>query len=192
MVAGGYLEGTLEDGKFTFHDVMLPGDAKTVIFTAYAFNAERIKSATASLEYVPKSPAASGTVKRRAFLAQIGVNHYAAEGCELNFSVNDATRMSAALRERMVARGLAVESVVLTSDKGSDAMGAAKEAIHKRLAAIAANATPDDVFFLSFSGHGYSAADGQFYLLPSDTKGSCQGVTEAMLQTAISADELAE
>jgi WD40 repeat protein len=192
MVAGGYLEGALKDGEFTFRDVMLPSGAKTVTFTAYAFNSERIKSATASLEYAPKPVVGASAVQRRAFLVQIGVNHYAAEGCELNFSVNDAEKMSAALSERMKAQGLVVEPVVMTSEKGADAMGAAKEAIRRQLAAIAAQATPDDVFFLSFSGHGYSAADGEFYLLPSDVKGSCHGVTEGMLKSAISADELAE
>jgi hypothetical protein len=192
MVAGGYLEGALKDGEFTFRDVMLPSGAKTVTFTAYAFNSERIKSATASLEYAPKPAVVAEAVQRRAFLVQIGVNHYAAEGCELNFSVNDATRMSAVLSESMKAQGLTVEPVVMASEKGGDASGAAKEAIRRQLAAIAAKATPDDVFFLSFSGHGYSAADGQFYILPSDVKGSCHGVTEALLRSAISADELAE
>jgi len=55
----GYREGALNDGDFTFSDVQLPTAAKTVTFTAYAFNSERIKSTTAQKEYAyePGPPA---------------------------------------------------------------------------------------------------------------------------------------
>ena len=50
-----------------------------------------------------------------------------------------------------------------------------------RSSEFATVATPDDVFFLSFSGHGYGDKNGQFYILPSDVQGSCEGVDDAML-----------
>ena len=191
MVADGYRKDELKDGDFVFRDVMLKSDAKKVTFTAYAFNSERIKSATASYEYEVKTPA-SAAVKRRAFLLQVGVNHTAARGCELKYSVNDAETMSAALSERLRAEGFEVEAVKLESVAGSDANGAAKDLIRAKLAEIAAKATPDDAFFMSFSGHGYSTAGGAFYVLPSSLEGDCTRVDDAMLKTAISADELAD
>jgi WD40 repeat protein/uncharacterized caspase-like protein len=191
-VNGGYIEGALRDCNYTFHDVLLKSDGKNVTFTAYAFNSERIKSATASLEYEPKAAAPKSEVKPRAFLLQIGVNHYAASRCELSYSVNDAEKMSAELTERLVRQGYDVEAAKLESAAGGDAAPAGKETIRQQLAAIARQATPDDVFFMSFSGHGYSAEGGEFYILPSDVQGSCRAVDDALLKTAISADELAD
>jgi uncharacterized caspase-like protein len=134
---------------------------------------------------VPGPPA-----KPRAYLLQIGVNHYQATGCELHGSANDAEILSEILAERLTARGLDVKAVRLVSTVTQS--GATKQSIRDALKEIAAAATPDDVFFLSFSGHGYGDKDGQFYILPSDIQGSCQGVDDAMLKSAISADELAE
>ena len=187
-VTGGYVEGALKDCDYTFHDVPLKSGATKISFTAYAFNSERIKSATASLDY---EPAPRPTVKPRAYLLQIGVNHYAARGCELSYSVNDAEKMSAELSERLAAQGYDVQPVKLESVMGGSTLAAGKQAIRDHLAAIAAQATPDDVFFMSFSGHGYSAEGGEFYILPSDIQGSCREVNKGLLKSAISADELA-
>jgi WD40 repeat protein len=191
MVAGGYLEGKLVDKDYVFRDVMLKSDAKKVTFTAYAFNSERIKSATASRDYEPKPPLVASVRKPHAYLLQIGVNHFAATGCDLRFSVNDAETMSAVLKQRLEARGMVVEAVVLESVKGGDAMGASKERIHAELVKIAAKATPDDAFFMSFSGHGVSS-EGMFYIMPSDIVGSCEHPRAELLKNAISADTLAE
>ena len=183
----GYLEGALKDGDFTFKDIQLPTSVKSVTFTAYAFNSMNIKSATGQKDYNYKPGAEA---KPHAYLLQIGVNHYQASGCELHGSANDAEKLSAILTERLTARGLDVKPVRLVSTDTQE--GATKQEIRNALKAIAAVATPDDVFFLSFSGHGYGNKDGQFYILPSDVQGSCQGVDDAMLKSAISADELAE
>ncbi len=183
----GFRAGTLDDGDFAFSGIQLPTTGKSVAFTAYAFNSERIKSATAQAEFAYEP---GPSAKPRAWLLQIGVNHYQASDCELHGSANDAQRLGELLADRLAARGLDVRSTLLAStDRVNDAT---KSKIHDALAAIAASATPDDVFFLSFSGHGYSNRQGQFYILPSDVKGSCQGVDEKMLQSAISADELAD
>jgi len=183
----GYREGTLNDGDFAFADVQLPTAAHSVTFTAYAFNFERIKSATAQKEYVYQPVQ---TAKPRAWLLQIGVNHYQASACDLHGSANDAEQLSKILADRLTARGLDVKPALLVStDQVNDAM---KTKIRSALASIAAAATPDDVFFLSFSGHGYSNQRGQFYILPADVQGSCAGVDKGMLRSAISAEELTE
>jgi uncharacterized caspase-like protein len=171
---------------------MLPSGAAKTTFTAYAFNSERIKSATASLDYKPPAPAVASARKPRAYLLQIGVNHAAAPGCELQYADNDAEKLSAELKQALEAQGMQVEPVVLESPAGGDAQGAAKERIRAAIAAIAAKATPDDAFFLSFSGHGYAASDGQYYMIPSDIAGTCLHVDQTLLVSAISADEMAE
>jgi WD40 repeat protein len=183
----GYREGEQKDGDFTFPDIQLPTSVKTVTFTAYAFNSMNIKSATAQKDfaYEPGPPA-----KPHAYLLQIGVNHYRASNCELHGSATDAEELSGVLTDRLTKRGLDVKPALLVSTLTEN--GATKEKIHNALQAIAAVATPDDVFFLSFSGHGYGDRDGQFYILPSDVEGSCQGVDHAMLRQAVSADELAD
>ena len=118
------------------------------------------------------------------------MNQYQATGCDLHGSINDAEGLSKLLTERLKARGLEVRPTLLIStDTVNDAT---KEKIREALAQISAEAAPDDVLFFSFSGHGYSNQLGQFYLLPADVRGSCTGVNEEMLRTAVSADELAE
>ena len=181
-----YLQGPLNDGNFRIDGVQLSRSRTKVTFSAYAFSDELIKSTTASLDYTYK-PAAKATP--RAFLLQIGENHYHAVGCELQFSANDANRMSEVLAEKLRARGLDVVAEKLTSTP--EHPGATKEDIRQALAQIAARATPDDVFLLSFSGHGYSSPDGVFYILPSSIQGSCRQVSSALLKNAISSDELA-
>jgi WD40 repeat protein len=194
LVANTPLDKLLESGDFTFNDIQLPTSAKKVTFTAYAFNhdinqSEQIKSATTppfDFNYEPGPP-----VKPRAYLLQIGVNHYQAKGCELYGSVTDADELSRVLTDRLTKRGLEVTPVKLVST--TDKSDATKQNIHDALQKIAASATPNDVFFLSFSGHGYGDnRDGQFYIFPSDVQGRCNGVDDAMLRQAISADELAE
>jgi WD40 repeat protein len=183
----GYLEGALKDDDFTFSDIQLPTSTKTATFTGYAFNSMNIKSATAQKDYnyEPGPPA-----KPRAFLLQIGVNHYQASNCELHGSVTDAEELNRVLTEKLTARGLDVKPVLLVSTLAESS--ATKEEIRNALQAIAAVATPDDVFFLSFSGHGYGDKGGEFYIFPSDVQGSCKGVDDAMLKQAISAEELTE
>lgn len=183
----GYREGALDGGDFTFSDIQLPTSARSVSFTAYAFNSERIKGVTAQKQYAyDPGPAA----KPRAWLLQIGVNHYQAGGCELHGSATDAEKLNKLLTDRLTARSLDVRSTLLVST--SQVGDATKRKIRSALAAIAAAAAPDDVFFLSFSGHGYSNRQGRFYIFPSDAQGTCQGVDDRMLQSAISADELTE
>ena len=183
----GYRKDDLKHGDFTFAGIQLPASGKSVFFTAYAFNSAEIKSSTAQKEYTLEPVPAA---KPRAWLVQIGVNHYNASGCELHGSANDAAALSNILTARLKARGLDTHAVQLVSTGSVN--HATKEDIRKSLEAIAAQATPDDALFLSFSGHGYNAPDGQFYILPSDIEGSCQGVNGQLLVNAISADELTE
>lgn len=183
----GFRKDALRDGEYIFSGIQLPSTTRKVVFTAYAFNSERIESATVSKDY---EYAPTQIAKPRAWLVQIGENHYAAQGCELHGSANDAEGLSAILSEKLKARGFDVHPLVLTSTDKAD--HARRADIRQALAAIASQATPDDAFFLSFSGHGYGDANGTYYILPSDVQGSCAAVDKSLLDEAVSADELAE
>jgi WD40 repeat protein len=97
----GYREGSLQDGDFAFPDIQLSATTRFTTFTAYAFNAEHIKSTTVHKDYqYEPGPVA----KPRAWLLQIGVDHYRASGCELNDSANDAVELSSMRRVSPVPR----------------------------------------------------------------------------------------
>jgi hypothetical protein len=187
LVGNGYREGPLKDGTYVFENVRLSLSRNKTTFTAYALNSARIKSPTVQLDY-SYTPATSA--KPKAWLVQIGVNHYQAEGCDLRYAVNDARKLRQALESRLKSRGMEVEAAELTAEAGDST--ATRDRIRATLEVIAKDATPDDAFFLSFSGHGYTTADDQFYILPSDIPGACDQVDAIMLKKAISADELAD
>jgi len=195
MVADGYLEGKLYDGDYVFRNVMLKSNAGKVTFTAYAFNDERIKSPTSTLDYEPRSPRSLRGSKPHAYLLQIGVNQYVGNHCELHYAVSDADVLSTTLAAAMSAHGYEPVPVKLVAPANGDPAAAGKQRIREELQKIAATATPDDAFFMTFSGHGYSnsaESGGGFYILPSGMTGSCREVNEEILQSAISADELAQ
>jgi uncharacterized caspase-like protein len=142
-----------------------------------------VKSATESRKYqVPKDIAAR---EAKAYVVTIGANSYDAEERQLRFAVHDAevTRESLSRLE-----AYKVVPVTLTSE-GRDSAGwqATKANIRAVLSRLAgkstppgllagvsgadqlAQATPDDLVIVAFSGHGYTAKEGAFYLLPSDS-----------------------
>jgi WD40 repeat protein len=187
LVGNGYKEGPLKSDVYVFDDVRLPASSRNVTFSAYAFNSARIKSPTAQFPY---SYVPAGSAQNMAWLLQIGVNHYEAWGCELRYAVNDASKLQLALEQRLRKRGLEIKSRLLTADSTSST--ATKAQIRAALVEIAGSATPDDVVFVSFSGHGYTDKSGQFYLVPSNVTGSCGSPDGEFLKNTISADELTE
>jgi hypothetical protein len=187
LVANSAMDLSLEDGDFEFKNLRLPSGEKRVTFTAYAFNSERIKSRTATKDYAYQ-PAASP--RKRAWLLQIGVNHYQAAGCDLHGSVTDAEQLSQLLSDRLKRQGFDVKALRLVSTDSQSQ--ATKSGIRDAITKIAGQATPDDFLFLSFSGHGYDDKTGEFYVFPGDIQGNCSSVNDELLRRAISADELAQ
>jgi WD40 repeat protein len=165
--------------------IKLPTTRKqeSVLFTAYAFNEDRVKSATATLRYPLASEMAARDAK--AYVVAIGANSYEAEKRELQFAVRDAEVMRESLSK---LDDYKVVPISLPSD-GRDPTGwhATKANIRAVLSKLAgkptspgllagvsgadqlSQATPDDVVIITFSGHGYTAENGTFYLLPSDS-----------------------
>ncbi|HZS10484.1 MAG TPA: caspase family protein [Blastocatellia bacterium] len=202
----------------TFDNIRLPrrADLKQVEFSAYAFNADRIKSETARQTYV--LPAPLETVKGRAYVITVGVNAYENSSFDLRFAANDARRLQSVMADRLKSSGEYDEviPVTLLSDyelrngqrtvtlrqatKGNvrlvlDAL-AGRQVDEARLKAIPnaerlRPARPEDVVIISFASHGYADRGGNFYLVTYDSgAGTKREVTPEVLQRSISSDEL--
>jgi hypothetical protein len=175
---------------FTFPNIRLPHNtSKDYVFTAYAFNADRVKSQTATREFRPQKRL--GGQPQNGFVVAIGVNKTTNAAWDLNFAAGDAFRIGAVLADRLRTTLSNVHLDTLISDDRQP-NGATKRAIRERISRIATEATPDDALFISFSGHGYADPNGRFYLFPSDLNAGEQTARSELLTSAISGDELAE
>jgi WD40 repeat protein len=155
-------------------------------FSAYAFNEDRIKGETDTLQWT-RDPIAPRP--RRAYVLAIGIDDYDTPRFRLNYAVADARLMASRLSD---IPGYETHSLVLAAERGADgrrtrvdratlarvlsllAGDADREAT---LAALRADgidasmlqpATPDDAVIVSFSGHGWANPSGDFYLIPGD------------------------
>ncbi len=171
----------------------LPTDAaqKDLLFTAYAFNEDRIKSETAERSYVV--PAVANPRKRRAFVVTIGIDKYVQSRLALRFAAADARIISerlAAIPDYQVVTvallGTEVDgkSLLVTKDMIAATLGilggAPRDRALERLAVMGMDeptlkkvaaldkATPDDIVIVSYSGHGWADNKGNFYLIPAD------------------------
>ena len=181
-----------------------------VELTAYAFNEDRVKSATATARYdAPANPPIS---RPRAYLICMGVAASQSPRWDLAFPAADARRIQDVLGGALERQGhYEVVPILLTSERADDgAVGTAtatkanldaaldllagrvvNEQTRKRLpgADKLLRATPDDLVVLSFSGHGYTDARGVLYLLPYDVGEGRSEVAE-VLPHCISTSEL--
>lgn len=181
---------------------------KPVTFTAYAFNEDRVKSLTDTRDDY-KVPPEVAPRPAHAYIVTIGVNEYENPHRNLRYAVGDAKALATAFAR---LEGYQVVPLSLLSEGGdSPSRQATKANIRdvlqllsgrnvdrKRLrnelgAAVdaLAGATPDDLVVLSFSGHGHTERNGQFFLLPSDS-GTNDDVAPADLPHLISSQELSE
>lgn len=195
-----------------FKDIRLPRGAASVSFSAYGFNADRVKSETVGAVYAkPAGAATSGGKPGKAYVIGIGVNTSDNPLFNLRYAADDARLSIDALSKRLRARGqyTDVVTVPLIADgakernatkarirsvlnvlggKEADRAGLADLPEASRLSA----ATPDDLVIVTFAGHGTVNDRGVFHLLPQDVgvKGSRE-LTPAMLaSSAISTDDL--
>ncbi len=206
----GQAEGKLaEAGAAPFarqFRVRLPAGKAPLTFTAYAFNDDRVKTATAQQNYTP--PAAIVAAKPRAYLITVGVNRHDNPAWNLRYAANDARQIGQSLASRLAGKNYeSVVNVALISD-GEATSFATKANVKAVLDVLAGRnaepavvsaipgaeqlrrANPDDLVLISFSGHGYGDG-GLFYLVPADTgAGSDQTITAELTAHAISSDEL--
>ena len=182
--------GRMESGNINFQHIPLPNSASgRTVFSAYAFNSDRVKGVTTSFEY--RLPDIQVKKPSQGFLVLIGVSKSQSASCDLRYAANDARAFESQLDAALRSTGHDIHKQVLVSD-GSIPNGASKQAIREAIGQIATASTPDDVIVITFSGHGYSDVEGRFFLLPSDVQGACNEINRIALDTTISADELAE
>jgi WD40 repeat protein/formylglycine-generating enzyme required for sulfatase activity len=194
-------------GTVTFHDVALPHRAGTRAgFTAYAFNADRVKSDTARANFLIPADLSPRTPK--AYVLAMGVNQsQSPDFVDLQFAAADAALIHDSLAPRLVGYDVVPVLLISTAQHPDDADKANLQAAMQTLAgqppdpAIAsrlpaecrklARATPDDLVLLSFSGHGCTVG-GEFYLIPSDIGAGHTRMREPSqwLPKLISAEEL--
>jgi len=209
----------LADGKATkTFKVRLPREpGRKGELTAYAFNEDRVKSATASAAY--EVPAGVPKAEPRAYVVAFGAAGFSDPAWDLSFSAADARLAAQELGKALKQAGrYEVVPVVLATDRGTAghpprpgeaaAIAANLKAVLERLAgrsvapaalaAIAGDdrlsaATPDDLVILFAASHGYKDKKGAFYLFPSDLgppRGLGRAVGEALLKRCISSGEL--
>lgn len=182
-------DGPLATGKVVFKGIALPRDGrKEVEFSAYAFNADRVKSEThrKKLALPPLEPR-RGT----AYVIALGIDAFADPKWNLSYAVADAHAIVEALRGRLSGYERVVP-VLLTDAR------ATKAGLANVLRLLAGRdgapvpeplepARPEDLVLLSLSTHGHTDDKGRFHILPSDVaKG------EGFLASCISADELTD
>ena len=198
-------------------EVQLPlgKDAVDVELSAYVFNDDRVKSLTAKWRWpeetkvqLPRAVA----VKPIVYVISFGVNSFADPSWNLKFAAQDAQLMQKVLSEELKDRQKAgefekvVEVKLVSSGRVRQAtkqnlrsvleLLAGKTPSRRDLLALGTLARnlqkvrPDDIIILSLSSHGYANKSGLFYVLPSDIKSNGKKVTQQLLQSSISSDQL--
>jgi uncharacterized caspase-like protein len=189
-----------------------------VSLSAYAFNQDRVKSATVTQTFMltPKRR----TVKGRAYVISVGVNSYEDEAWDLKFAGADA-RVS----QEILARNLSatknfneVVCISLISERGDSGVVSSERlatkknfksilevlAGHLSPASLSAQLSgarrlrkvnPEDLVLITFSSHGYTDKRGTFYLIPFDTGNEVRFGQEGEIRAEslanfISSDEL--
>ena len=207
------------DGKaeITFSHIKLAHRGpRKVVFAAYAFNKDRIKSETDQQTY--EIPARLKWLRGRAYIISIGVNAYENADWNLKYAANDAREIQKTLTAQLSQTGEFEEVVpisLISDYEAKDGQTVVREksatktnvkAVLDLLAGKPVNAetvktianadrlraaTPDDLFIITFSSHGYADAKGSFFFIPYDMGTETKrGITADLLRRAISSEEL--
>ena len=206
-----------KDGKATcvFRDIKLPRDGRNKIeFSAYAFNADRVKSNTARYTHEIKTPLPKR--EGRTYLVTIGVNASENPAYNLRYAAADARETQRIVGDRLKATNPNREIVRIPLVSDYDASGkiienrTTKPIIKGVFDLLAGNGgavpkevlgeiekiaqippvEPEDTLIIAYSGHGYADANGIFYLLPYGVGKEKLKFTPETLQKLISSDEL--
>lgn len=196
--------------------VQLPRRAehKKVIFTAYAFNEDQVKSVTDIYERpVPAElPARTGM----AYVISVGVNRTeSSPAWDLQYAANDARRMSTVVGNELegTKQFKEVVRIRLVSDLASKTRTGEGTATKKDLRTVLdflagrkvedsrmhglgtaghiGRAQPEDLVILSISSHGYTDSRGVFHFVLADIgQTQRQVITDALNKSTLSSDEL--
>ena len=179
--------------RHTFTNIALPAEQEKVNFTAYAFNADRVRSERGMREYsYPVLQAQS-----RLFLVAMGVNEFDNPAWNLRYAANDAKAFADILPRHLPALGGAAVALLASGGEAKPDRGSLRSLL-LRLSGVSeseepipyrARSGPNDVVILTVSSHGLTAGD-TFYILPADIPGKDRAVTPELLSNAISAEDL--
>jgi WD40 repeat protein len=178
-------------------------DVAQVVFTAYAFNRDRVKSETsAPFPWKIKTP--TTPMGRRAYLITMAVNANQT-GWDLTLSSSSASAIRELWAKKLSAN---YEIIPISLESQFDDQGvilpnptATKSNLRAVLDILAGRdanvgpktrkaidpthrlrkATPDDAVVLYIASHGYVDPEGHFYAIPFDT-GSRPGINEALVR----------
>jgi WD40 repeat protein len=206
------INGNTDRASVVFKGIRVPRSAASVNFSAYGFNADRVKSETVSVVHAkPAEMATPGGKPGKAYVISIGVNTSDNPQFNLRYAADDARLSIDALSKRLRAHGqyADVVAVPLISD-GTKERNATKARIRAVLDVLSGKeagraglgdlpeasrltaATPDDLVILTFAGHGTVDGRGIFHLLPQDVSanGGRRASSTTLMSSAISTDEL--
>lgn len=209
------------DGLLTHtFKIKLPHNGSSrYVFSAFAFNRDKVKSETSSAVYeLPKPLPAK---KRRAYVIAFGINQFDNQQLNLNFAASDAREFAggAKTKSKLVAaleNSGNFESVIplcVTTDYHEEnAITPTKANIKSVILALSGKSTansetakllqesginqanPEDFVLLSFATHGTTDKEtGEFYLFPSDVgKSKVDCLTDELKNHCISTAEMTE
>lgn len=184
------------------------GEASQV-FTAYAFNEDRIKGETATFAWTRPAVAPR---PRRAYVLAIGIDDYDTPRFRLKYAVADARLMASRLsaipgydthtlvlagerdasgRRTRVDRATLSRVLSLLVGTGDRAATLAALRAQGIEAGMLQAATPDDAVIVSFSGHGWANAQGDFFLIPGDGRWADGAATPDLSSVFATADLVA-
>lgn len=197
--------------QVVFNGIRLPqrSEVSQVEFTAYAFNVDRVKSAT-SQPVIYALPQSRPSVRRRAYIVTVGVDATSDPSLRLGFAPNGARDVEKLLKTKLQSHYEIVpvpliseykeDSTELAQDLGTkinlqtvlgilsgrDVTPAQRQSLPNQLQLSAA--TPDDLVVLYIASHGYADPAGKFYVVPSDI-GEPAGVSEQLLDRCLKSSE---
>jgi WD40 repeat protein len=188
--------------EITFSAVRLPqrSEVTQVHFTAYAFNEDRVKSATSRVQKF-SLPKHQETAQRHAFVITMAVDVTSDPEWRLSFAPGDANTVQKLLKDKLPS-SYKIIPVPLISAWQKGIGDATKERLQSVLRVLSRQgtaldkvafpqlqpATPDDLVVLYIASHGYVDPQGAFYVIPSDI-GEPNGVSEKRLNRCLSSSE---
>ena len=187
--------------EITFTDIRLPqrSSVSQVEFTAYAFNKDRVKSAT-SERAIYKLPQSRPAVRRRAFVITVGIDATSDPSVRLGFAPQGAREIEALLKQKLSSEYELIPVQLISEYKHDEGnlLQPTKANIRQALNILAGQemkspvaglnhlraATPDDLVLLYIASHGYVDPNGKFYVIPADI-GEPAGISELKLDRCL-------
>lgn len=134
---------------------LVPGEN---VISVSAFSDGRIESAPRQLFLDYKGLEKSANC----YVVSIGINKYKNPGLDLNYARADAQAFARLIREKSAALFQDIKLLELYDQDATRAN------ILSKLDQLAAQVSPEDVFFFYYAGHG-SMVDNQFYFIPTES-----------------------